>query len=105
MAYYLCRDSDNLTYIDFDLPGNMPLASYYLLCAFPHKKTLLYGEADLTPAAFATYDLIVMTSFEVVRLQGKSVDLIFNSYSLAEMSQETIPTYIKEFTRIARGYL
>jgi putative sugar O-methyltransferase len=104
MAYYLCRDNQKMTYIDFDLPENVALASYYLLCAFPEKRTLLYGEAKLTPSAIAAYDIIVMPGFEIAKVQDRSVDMIFNSYSLAEMSQATILAYIEEFTRIARGY-
>jgi putative sugar O-methyltransferase len=105
MAYYLVRDNDNLTYIDFDLPENVALASYYLLCAFPEKHILLYGEADLSQQAIAEYDLILLPSFEIGRLQDRSVDLFFNSYSLAEMSQDTIRAYIEEFDRSTRGYI
>ncbi len=104
MAYYLARDNDNLSYVDFDLPENMALAAYYLLSAFPEKKILLFGESELTPESIRDYQIIIMPNFEITRLSDNSVDLVFNSYSLAEMSAETIHNYIAEFTRIVRGY-
>jgi hypothetical protein len=88
MAYYLCRDNRCMTYLDFDLPENLALASYYLLCSFPEKRTLLFGEKELTPEAISSYDIVLMPSFEIVKLPDESADLIFNSYSLAEMSRD-----------------
>jgi len=105
MAYYLARDNDNLTYLDFDLPENMALTAYYLLKAFPEKKTVLYGESDLSTDCINSNDIILMPNFELPKLPDNSADLIFNSYSLAEMSAEAIRNYIAEFTRIARQYL
>ena len=45
MAYFLLRDRPGLRYLDFDMPESIALASWYLLKAFPHLKTTLYGEA------------------------------------------------------------
>ena len=106
MAYYLIRNKRDLTYIDLDLPENMALTAYYLLKAFPEKKILLFGEANLTQEAIQNNDILIMPSFEVNKLPDCCVDLVFNSYSLAEMSLETIRTYISEFTRIIKreGY-
>jgi putative sugar O-methyltransferase len=104
MAYYLLRDNANLSYLDFDLPENLALASYYLMTAFPDKKVLLFGEAELNAATIAEYDIILMPNFEVPKLDDGSADLVFNSYSLAEMSPEAISTYISQFTRILKGY-
>jgi putative sugar O-methyltransferase len=103
MAYYLLRDNKDLTYIDLDLPENMALTAYYLLKAFSEKKILLFGEADLTQEAIQSNDILIMPSFEVNNLPDHCAGLVFNSYSLAEMSRETISTYISEFTRIIKG--
>lgn len=100
MAYYLIRDNEDLTYIDFDLPENMALTAYSLLKAFPEKKILLFGEADLTQEAIQSNDILIMPSFEISNLPDHCTELVFNSYSLAEMSKETITTYISEFERI-----
>jgi len=94
MAYYLIRDAKNTTYIDFDLPENLALTSYYLLKAFPEKKVLLYGEAELEGAKLADYDIVLMPNFQLDKLPDETCDLIFNSYSLAEMSPQTISHYV-----------
>ena len=104
MAYYLLRDNPDLTYIDFDLPENMALTAYYLLNAFPEKKALLYGEADLTPDCIANNDMVIMPNFELDKMSTGSVDLAFNSYSLAEMSPETIAHYVASISRITKKY-
>lgn len=94
MAYYLIRDAKNTTYIDFDLPENLALTSYYLLKAFPEKKIFLYGEAPFDGKNLADYDIVLMPNFMLDKLSDESCDLVFNSYSLAEMSQKTINYYV-----------
>jgi hypothetical protein len=104
MAQFLVRDHPGLTYVDFDLPENLALTAYYLLTAFPEKKTLLFGEAALTSDVLKSHQVILMPNFELPRMPNDSADIVFNSYSLAEMSAEAIHNYIAEFTRIATGY-
>jgi putative sugar O-methyltransferase len=96
MAYYLIRDAKNTQYIDFDLPENLALTTYYLLKAFPEKKFLLYGEADISSEKLDVYDIVLMPSFQLDKLRNGVCDLIFNSYSLAEMSPATIHHYINQ---------
>jgi hypothetical protein len=103
MAYYLIRDAKKLTYIDFDLPENMALTAYYLLSAFPKKRIGLYGEIDLSLNDLQTYDAIILPSFAIKTLPPAAIDLMFNSYSLAEMSKETIAMFVNEFSRIVRS--
>ena len=100
MAYYLIRDSKNTTYIDFDLPENLALTSYYLLKAFPEKKVLLYGEACLEGEKLGDYDIVLMPNFQLDKLHDGACDLIFNSYSLAEMSPQTINHYVLQSARL-----
>jgi putative sugar O-methyltransferase len=102
MAYYLIRDAKNLTYLDFDLPENLALTSYYLLKAFPEKKVLLYGEAGLEGANLADYDIVLMPSFQLDKLPEGTCDLIFNSYSLAEMSPQTINHYVLRSAKLIK---
>jgi hypothetical protein len=105
MAYYLIRDSDNLTYLDFDLPENFALTAFYLISAFPDKKIALYGEIDLEKDNLDSYDAVLMPNFEIEKMLDNSVDLVFNSYSLAEMSHETIKNYIGIINRVSRKYI
>jgi putative sugar O-methyltransferase len=104
MAYYFIRDNPEATYIDFDLPENLALASYYLLKAFPEASATLFGEADLTPETLRSSRIVLMPSFEIQKLQDKSVSVSFNSYSLAEMSGSAIKEYIAHITRITKGH-
>ena len=101
MAYYLMRDNSDITFIDFDLPENLALASFYLMSAFPDKKIALFGEVDLLAEDLKQFDAVMMPNFEIDRISDGSVDLVFNSYSLAEMDSETIANYINNFNRTA----
>ncbi len=105
LPYYLIRDNSDITYLDFDLPENMALTAFYLLSAFPEKKIALYGEIDLITANLEEYDIVLMPNFEISKIQKDSIDLVFNSYSLAEMSLETIDNYLSHFNRIAKKFI
>ena len=100
MAYYLLRDNRDVAYIDLDLPENMALTAYFLLKAFPQRKILLYGEVSSWPESIENNEILIMPSFEVTRFPSGCARLVFNSYSLAEMSRETINTFIEQFARI-----
>lgn len=104
MGYFLVRDIPRMTYVDFDLPEALALASYYLLKAFPNLPVMLYGEGHLTPQALADFRIVMMPSFEILKISDKSVGVTFNSYSLAEMSPASIRQYIHEIARITSGY-
>jgi hypothetical protein len=104
LAYFLNLKTENLTYIDLDLPENMALTAYYLLNSFPEKNILLYGENDLDPVDFNKYDIVILPNFEITKLPSKFADLVFNSYSLAEMPTQTIDLYIDELARACKNY-
>lgn len=105
MAYYLNRDTKNLTYIDVDLPENLALASYYLMKCFPEKKIVLYGEAPINQETIDNNDIVMLPSFAIEEVPNSSVDLFFNSYSLAEMDIATITNYLEQMSRITKKYL
>lgn len=103
LAYFL-NDKMNCVYIDIDLPENMALSAYYLLSCFPNKNILLFGEKEICDIALTDYDIILIPNFEISKIPTNSVDMIFNSYSLAEMTKETIDLYIKELMRMCNNY-
>lgn len=103
LAYYLVRDNPQVTYVDFDLPEATALASYYLMRSLPNVRIHLYGETELS-AALAMPGLVMMPSFEIMKMPPKTAAVSFNSYSLAEMSPATIRVYIDQITRITSGY-
>jgi hypothetical protein len=104
LAYYLIRDNAALTYVDFDLPEATALASYYLLRCLPDANIQLYGEVELSAAALRTPGVLMMPSFEILRMPSASAAIAFNSYSLAEMSPATIHLYLDQIARITNGY-
>lgn len=105
LGQFLLRDNPDLTYIDVDLPENMALTAFYLLSACPGKRIALYGELDLATADLSQYDAVVLPNFAIAELKDDTVDLAFNSYSLAEMSLDTVANYIGQFNRITSKFI
>jgi hypothetical protein len=104
LAFYLLRDNPQLTYVDYDLPEAVALASYYLIRALPNVAIGLYGEVQLSAANLEHPGIMLLPSFEMTKMPPKSVAVSFNSYSLAEMSPATIYVYLDEICRITKGY-
>lgn len=105
LAYFLIRDNENLTYIDVDIPENMALTAFYLLSAFPEKKIALYGEVDIDTDDLTKFDALILPNFVIQDIKEDSIDLVFNSYSLAEMSANTVANYVNQFNRIASKFI
>lgn len=105
LAHFLIRDNVNLTYIDVDLPENMALSAFYLLSAFPDKKIALFGEVDLKTEDLSQFDALVLPNFAIQDVKRNSVDLAFNSYSLAEMSANTVANYVNHLSRISSKFI
>ena len=106
-AYYLLKEKDNLTYINFDLPEILLISSYYLMNAFPDKKFLLFEEAPIEKISLETinsYDIIQLPNFELPKLENNSVDLFINTGSLSEMDFLTIKEYISQIARTCKRY-
>jgi hypothetical protein len=105
MAYYLIRDCPGVTYVNFDLPETIALASYYLLSAFPDTKATLYGEAILGAETLRSSRIILMPSFVMSQMPANSVDVAFNARILSDLSSFSLHHYLGEITRTTRGYL
>jgi hypothetical protein len=104
MAYYLLRDHPGLKYLDFDLPESIALASYYLLKAFPKRNFLLYGEKDLTAEVIAGADVVLMPLFEMEKAQPRSVDLVFSSHAVSDISSEAMDDVLNMIARVTKRY-
>lgn len=101
MAYYCLRDIKNLKFICVDLPENCALQAYYLKSHFPNKKIRLFGEAfDEND-----FDALIIPNFGIESLKENSIDLSFNSYSLAEMGRNTISKYVEIISKITQDYI
>ncbi|WP_291985556.1 putative sugar O-methyltransferase [Luteitalea sp.] len=94
------------TYVDFDLPENLIVASHFLASAHPDKRILLFDEPSmrLDLEVLRQYDLVLMPHFMLPRLAEASVDVFMNFISLSEMSASTIHEYLAQIERVTRGY-
>ncbi len=104
LGFYVARDNPGFTYANFDLPETIALASYYLFRSLPNVSIRLYGEEEPWTTSLASPGILLLPSFEIVKMPTKSVSVSFNSYSLAEMSPATIHTYLDQIARITKGY-
>ncbi len=103
MAYFLLRDRPGITYLDFDVPESIALASWYLLKAFPGLRATLYGEAALDAETLSRSDIILMPGFMLPQMPDRSVDVSFNSHVLSDMSIASIHEYLAEIARTTRS--
>jgi hypothetical protein len=103
MAYYLLRDQPGVKYIDFDVPESLALTAYYLLRSFPNLKFLLYGESALTAETLASADVMLMPLSETESLPSESVDIVFSSHAMSDISHEAMSAYLKTISRILTG--
>jgi hypothetical protein len=103
MAWYLLRDEPRVTYINFDLPETIALASYYLVKAFPEKNFLLYGEDELNPASFSQADVVLMPAFALAEFPEESADLTFCSHLLSDLSPQAMTEYVEAIARVTRN--
>jgi hypothetical protein len=101
-AYFLNKlHKSGLTYVNLDLPEILCISTYQLLNLFPEKRCLLYGETShIDSDIIASYDVALLPSFCIESLATDSVDVSFNSYSLAEMDNDTIQNYAAHLSRI-----
>jgi len=90
--------------IDFDLPEVVCVAAFFLLCAFPDKEFLLYGEQELTAAIIDQFDFILMPAPEIEKLTERCVDLFINMNSLGEMRAATASAYVEHISRSAKMF-
>ena len=108
-AYFLLRDAETrLTYVDFDIPEVLLVASYYLLKAFPDRKALLYGEADaksLTRQTLRGYDIVLLPNFAAPALAAGSIDVGFNTGSFSEMDYPSIEEYLRRLAGAGASWL
>lgn len=105
-AYYLLTMNPNVTYMGFDLPETLLVASYYLKMAFPERRVLFFDDPErpLDKSLFENYDIILMPNFMLTKVADESVDLFYNTISMCEMYFPTITEYIKQIDRCGNAY-
>jgi putative sugar O-methyltransferase len=92
-------------YVDFDLPDNLIVASYFLAAAHPDKRVWLYDGSDdvLDGDRLREYDIVLMPNFMLPRLADGVADAFVNFISLSEMPFETIAEYLQQIDRVCAG--
>lgn len=103
-AYYILKKTKKYTYIDFDLPETLTLASYFLSKAFPDKKNFFYGESKFNKIIEKEYDLIFLPSWEIENLESNSFDLAINKNSLGEMNPKAAMNYLFHIHRTSNYF-
>jgi putative sugar O-methyltransferase len=92
-----------ISYVNVDLPEILCISSYQLLNLFPAKNFVLYGENNAPIAqAIAESDIALLPTFSIEAIPDDSIDVAFNSYSLAEMAPESIRNYVDHIGRTTR---
>lgn len=105
-AYNLLKRSPGVTYVDFDLPENLIIASYYLSMAFPDRRILLYDSPELVldEELLRNYDAVMMPNFMLPKLADRAADLLINTISFSEMEYTTIEEYFRQVDRVSGRY-
>lgn len=104
LAYYILKQTKNFTYIDFDIPETLTLASYYLSKCFPDKKNFFYGEEKFNKEIENRYDLIFLPPWEIETLEDDSIHLAINKNSLGEVEPETAHNYLSHINRTSKYF-
>jgi putative sugar O-methyltransferase len=100
IAYYLLRDRPKTTYVDFDYPESIALASYYLMKSFPKLRFLCYGEKAVTGESIRSADVVMLPFSELKRVPSKAMTLTFTSHGLAALRRESVSRCLQDVGRM-----
>ncbi|MGE3726104.1 MAG: putative sugar O-methyltransferase [Candidatus Sericytochromatia bacterium] len=106
LAYQILRHIPNAKYLGFDLPENIMIQAYFLSCALPEARVLVFEEGitSIDAECIADYDIVLMPNFVLPKVADKLVDLVLNVRSFSEMAAETISEYFQQFDRIGKRF-
>jgi hypothetical protein len=103
MAYYLLRSRKNLTYLNFDVPESIALASYYLVKAFPDLKFVFYQESEIDAGTLDQANVILMPAFQLAKIPAQSVDVAFSSHAMSDLSASAVDRYLDDIIHMTRA--
>ena len=104
LGYYILKNTKNSTFIDFDIPETLVLASYYLSKCYPNKKNFFYGEENFNAKTLLNYDLVFLPPWEIEKIENNSIQLTINKNSLGEMEPDTAKNYLNHIHRISKYF-
>jgi putative sugar O-methyltransferase len=105
MACFLLAAAPGIRYAGFDLPETLALAAYYLGCAFPERRLVLYGEEGDALDQLPPDAIVLLPPWKMVSLAEKSVDATFSSHLLCDLAPLAQEQYLAEIARFTRGLL
>lgn len=107
LGHQLLANHPGIVYMDFDLPENLLVASYFLMAAHPDKRVLLYESREqvLDAETLREYDFVMMPNFMLPRVADRAVNLFTNFISLSEMDYASIVEYLRQADRVSDGYV
>lgn len=94
LPYYYLKGLKDFSFIDFDIPEVLLLASYYLIKCFPDKKIFLYGESEFLENKLDQYELIFLPNWEIEKINSNIIDMTINKNSLGEIEPLAARNYI-----------
>jgi hypothetical protein len=103
MAYYLLRSRKNLTYLNFDVPESIALASYYLAKAFPNQKFVFYQEREIEAGNFDQDGVILMPAFQLAKMPAQTIDIAFSSHAMSDLSASAVDRYLGDIIHMTRA--
>ena len=108
LSRVLFNQLDNITSIIIEIPEVCAFAHYFLKNNFPDKKigTIddLSSVEKIDGKLISNYDFIILPQTFIEKIDDNVVDLLINTTSLGEMSNEVQDYYIQQIERITRKY-
>jgi hypothetical protein len=106
VAFYLSTLLAKGKIILFDMPLVLTMASANLLETTQNSEVLLFDEVGSSSLSSIKNEISLLPSFAIEDIGDESVDVWFNSYSLAEMSPNAINNYLAHIGRTLKpgGY-
>lgn len=103
-GYYVLKFMPGCCYLNFDLPANLIISSYYLSLSYPDLRIAIYSGRTSLGKMIQNYDVILMPHFMIDELPDLSIDLFVNTISLSEMNYSTICEYLSQVSRVSKLY-
>jgi hypothetical protein len=103
-AYYVLKFVPGCCYINFDLPENLIISTYFLSLSYPDLRIYTYSGGEDVAALIDQYDVILMPQYSLPSLPDRSVDLFVNTISMSEMDYATICEYLNQISRVTDGF-
>jgi hypothetical protein len=102
LLYYISRlIKKPLALTSIDIPEINIISSYFLSKALPDLKINFYGESDSKNKKNGM-EFYILPNWEIKKIPSDSVDVVVNTDSFPEMSQETVVEYFRKISEISR---